>query len=551
MTTQTSAETRRGAGSGNGVNTSNGTGTGVGALLHLALRRDRILIAVTLVVVWALNYYSAEAMRSLYPQSSDLAAANAAANASTGVVAMYGHIFDVNSVGGVGSTKMAMINFIILAFLVVALVRRHTRAEEETGRQELIGSAPVARQAPLVAAVILAAATSVICGLVTWACVQAGGWPASGSMLYGLALAGVGLSFTGITAVAVQLSANNRTCGIWAFSAIGVSFVLRMIGDVYWNRPTHVLSWLSPLGWGQQVRPYDGSRGWALVVPVVFFALTVALAFVLLSHRDLGAGLFAERAGKAHTRMGSSTALAWRLHRGSFIAWLACYVIFGALAGGISGSMQGMINADGEAMLRAMGGVGHLNDLYFTLISAFAALGAAAYGVATVLRMRSEESSGHLEQLLATPLTRLRFAASYLAQAVLGSAVLVALLGATAATMHAASPDGGDWWRVFSGALIGLPGIWLLTALAFVALAWLPRLDWLGWVFLGWVVVVDELGALLKFPHWLLQVSPFAHLPKLPVEPMTWTPVVVITALAAVLLAAGFVGYRRRDMPVI
>ena len=129
-------------------------------------------------------------------------------------------------------------------------------------------------------------------------------------------------------------------------------------------------------------------------------------------------------------------------------------------------------------------------------ISAFAALGAAAYGVATVLRMRSEESSGHLEQLLATPLTRTRFAGSYLVQAVLGSAVLVALLGATAATLHTTSPGGGGWWRVFSGALIGLPGIWLLTALAFVALAWLPRLDWLGWAFLGWVVVVDELGAL-------------------------------------------------------
>ncbi|MDK9651736.1 ABC transporter permease [Propionibacterium freudenreichii] len=546
MSRQTFA-TRR----GRGADATRRRGSGVASLLRLALRRDRILIAVTLVLVWALNYYSAEAMGSLYPHPADLVAANTAANASTGVVAMYGHISDVGSVGGVGSTKMAMINFIILAFLVVALVRRHTRAEEETGRQELIGSAPIARHAPLTAAVLLAGATSVACGLVTWLCVWAGGWPSAGSMLYGLALAGVGLSFTGITAVAVQLSANNRTCGIWAFSAIGLSFVLRMIGDVYWNRPAHVLSWLSPLGWGQQVRPYDGNHAWALVVPLAFFAATVALAFVLLSHRDLGAGLFAERAGTAHTRMGSAAALAWRLQRGSFIAWLACYVIFGALAGGMSGSMQGMINADGEAMLRAMGGVGHLNDLYFTLISAFAALGAAAYGVATVLRMRSEESSGHLEQLLATPLTRTRFAGSYQVQAVLGSAVLVALLGATAATLHTTSPGGGGWRRVFSGALIGLPGIWLLTALAFVALAWLPRLDWLGWAFLGWVVVVDELGALLKFPGWLLKASPFAHLPKLPVEPMTWAPVLVITALAAVLVAIGFVGYRRRDMPVV
>ncbi|MFC2688696.1 MAG: hypothetical protein ACFN1H_01060 [Propionibacterium freudenreichii] len=204
MSRQTFA-TRR----GRGADATRRRGSGVASLLRLALRRDRILIAVTLVLVWALNYYSAEAMGSLYPHPADLVAANTAANASTGVVAMYGHISDVGSVGGVGSTKMAMINFIILAFLVVALVRRHTRAEEETGRQELIGSAPIARHAPLTAAGLLAGATSVACGLVTWLCVWAGGWPSAGSMLYGLALAGVGLSFTGITAVAVQLSANN------------------------------------------------------------------------------------------------------------------------------------------------------------------------------------------------------------------------------------------------------------------------------------------------------------------------------------------------------
>ncbi len=526
-------------------------GSGVRALLRLALRRDRILISVTLVAVWLLNFYSADAMRALYPTHESLVAANTAANLSTGVVAMYGHIHDVNSVGGVGSGKMGMINFIILAFLVISLVRRHTRAEEETGRQELIGSTPVARHAPLLASLILAGGVSVLCGIGSWLCVQAGGWPSDGSLLYGLALVGVGVSFTGIAAIAVQLSPNNRTCGIWAYGSLGVAFVLRMIGDVKWDSPARIASWFSPLGWGQQVRPFDGNRAWVLILPVVFFALCVAVAFWLLAHRDLGAGLFPERRGTAHTRMGSISSLAARLQRQSFIAWLACYVIFGALAGGMVGSMQGMITPDSEEMLRAMGGVGHLNDLYFTLISAFAALGAAAFGIATVSRMRAEESGGQLEALLATPLTRLRFVSAYLVQALCGGAVLMAALGATGATLQMTSPDAASWWSVFSGAMIALPGVWLLTALAFLAAGWLPHLDWLGWAVLGWVLVVGELGPLLKFPEWLLKVTPFAHLPKIPVEPMEWTPVVVITALAAVVLVIGALGYRRRDIPVV
>ncbi|AJQ90414.1 hypothetical protein [Propionibacterium freudenreichii] len=57
MSRQTFA-TRR----GRGADATRRRGSGVASLLRLALRRDRILIAVTLVLVWALNYYSAEAM---------------------------------------------------------------------------------------------------------------------------------------------------------------------------------------------------------------------------------------------------------------------------------------------------------------------------------------------------------------------------------------------------------------------------------------------------------------------------------------------------------
>ena len=65
-------------------------------------------------------------------------------------------IHDLDAIGGIGATKLAMLNFLILTFLVIAIVRRHTRAEEETGRFELIGATPVARGAPLATAVLLA-----------------------------------------------------------------------------------------------------------------------------------------------------------------------------------------------------------------------------------------------------------------------------------------------------------------------------------------------------------------------------------------------------------
>lgn len=528
----------------------NGRRQTVRTLARLALRRDAVMIGVTLAFIWLMSFYSARAVRDLYADRASLVASNTAGNASAGVVAMYGRVHDLASVGGLGANKIAMIDMVALAFLVTAIVRRHTRADEEQGRLELLGATPRVRSSALGAAVLVAVVTSVVCGLVTDVCLQLGGWPARGSMMLGLAQAGVGLSFTGIAAIAMQLSANARSCSMWAYGAVALAFLLRMIGDVEWNTPLAFLSWLSPLGWAQQVRPYDGDRGWVLVLPLVFCVLGVVLAARLNAGRDLAGGLLATRPGAAHSRIGSVFGLGWRLQRIPLVGWLVIYLLFGALSGGISGSMSGFVNSSDEHLLQAMGGAGHLSDLYLTLVNAFAAFGAAAYGVSSVLQLRTEETQGRLEPVLAAPVGRWRFAWSHLWIALAGPVLLQAALGAASASVHGLAGGSSGWWREFTPSLVALPGIWLMVALALAAIGWVPRLDWLGWALLGWVVVLQEVGGLVGFPHWLMQVSPFPHLPQLPVSPMDWAPVLWLTALSALVVALSLVGYRRRDMPV-
>ena len=522
--------------------------TGWRGLMRLAWRRDRIMIGVVLVCIWLLSYYSAVAMPQLYTTTDQLVAANSAANASTGVVAIYGHIYNTASVGGVAANKVAMIDFLTLAFLAIAIVRRHTRGEEESGRFELLGATPVGRLAPLGAAMILASVTSFLSGVVTIPAVIAGGWPVGGSILFGLAQVGVGLSFAGLTAVAVQLSSSYRACGAWIFGALGVTFVLRMLGDVSWDKPGRIIGWFSPLGWAQQVRYYDGDRAWPLILPVVLLAVTLALAGWLQSRRDLGAGLLADRRGPATGKLGTALGLAWRLQRSGFIGWLITYVILGGLFGAIVDTIGGLMSGGAGDLLAKLGGVGSFNDVYLTLIGVMAAFGAAAYGIGAVMRLRTEESAGHLESVLATPVTRLRFFASHAVIAFVGSTVLMAVLGFTMAAAHRTGSSG--FWREASPAFAHLPAVWVMIAVALVAIAWLPRFDWLGWALLAGIVFLGELGPLMNLPDWVQKVSPFAHTPKIPVEAMSWTPEVVLTVITAALLALAVVGYRRRGMPV-
>jgi ABC-2 type transport system permease protein len=506
------------------------------------------MIGVVLVCIWLLSYYSASVVPTLYSTTDELVAANSAANLSTGVVAMYGHIYNTASVGGVAANKVAMLDFLTLAFLVIAIVRRHTRAEEESGRFELLGATPVGRLAPLGAAMILAAVTSIVSGVVTIPAVIAGGWPVGGSILFGLAQVGVGLSFAGLTAVAVQLSSSYRACGAWIFGALGVTFVLRMLGDVNWDSPGRIIGWFSPLGWAQQVRYYDGDRAWPLIMPIVLLAVALPLAGWLQSRRDLGAGLLADRRGPATGKLGTPLGLAWRLQRSGFVGWLITYVILGGVFGSIVDTIGGLMSGGAGDLLAKLGGIGSFNDVYLTLVGVMAAFGVAAYGIGAVMRLRAEESSGHLESVLATRVTRVRFFASHAVIAFVGSTVLMAVLGLLMSAAHRTGSSG--FWREASPAFAHLPAVWVMIAVALVAIAWLPRLDWIGWAFLAAIVFLGELGPLMNLPDWLQKVSPFAHTPKIPVEAMSWTPEVVLTVIAVALVGVALVGYRRRGMPV-
>jgi ABC-2 type transport system permease protein len=197
-----------------------------------------------------------------------------------------------------------------------------------------------------------------------------------------------------------------------------------------------------------------------------------------------------------------------------------------------------------------MGGRGALVDAYLATAFSLVGLTAAAYAVQATLRLRAEETSGRVEPLLATPVGRIRWAASHLVFALAGTAVLLAVAGAAGGLAYGAQIHdiGGQVARLTGAALVQVPAVWILAAITVALFGLLPTWSIGGWAALVVFLTAGLLGPLFKLPQWVMDLSPFTHTPHLPGSAVDATPLVWLSCLVVALTAAGLAGWRRRDL---
>lgn len=522
---------------------------GTGMLVRLGLRRDRWLLPVWVLGFALVAYSTAAAGAGLYPDERSRVEAATALNATASIVAMFGRIYDPASLGALSLIKYTAFMTAVLAVLMVVLTIRHTRADEESGRLELLGGGRLGRDAPLAAALSIGLAASLGVGLLSAAGLSAGGLAGAGSLAFGLGWAATGMAFSAVAGVAAQLTASARAATGLSVSVIAVTYCLRAVGDLAEPGPS-VLSWLSPIGWNQQIRAFAGDRWWVLALPVALCVLLIPVSFVLRTRRDLGAGLREERPGPAVGSLSGVWALAVRLQQRVWLAWAAAFVVFGVVVGSLAGNVAEMLNSpNARDLIKLLGGASALQDAFLAAEISVQGLLAAAYGVTAANHLRGEESSGHTEALLGTDTTRSRWASSHYVFALAGVAGLMALTGVSIGGGAAlAVQDAGLIGRATVASLAQIPAAWVLTSVALAVFGWAPRLAGAVWGVLLALVALGEFGMLWGVPGWLMDLSPFRHSPLLPVSLDAVPALVALAAVAAGLAGLGYLGWRRRDL---
>ncbi|KGN36431.1 ABC transporter permease [Knoellia subterranea] len=524
--------------------------TGTGHLARLILRRDRVRLPLWVIGLGGIIASSALAVPGVYDTPEKVAGYAASVGASPVSLLMSGRQAGIDTIGGITANEISQVAQLGVCLMVTFLVVRHTRAEEETGRAELLRSTVLGRHAATVAGLGYGVLAALLVGAVTTGSMLGAGLDTTGTLAYGAGLTLLGVCYAAVALVAAQLSTSARGALAIAGAAVSVGYLLRGLGAMRDN----ALVWLTPFGWAQALNAFGEERWWPAALLVVVTAALVALAARLTTRRDFAGGLVHPRPGRprASAMLASPLGLAARLLRGSLIGWAVGLALLAVVYGAVIPTVPDLLESNPEIADYIGAGSdaeGVIIDAFLRYVLLFMAVVATGFGVSAVLRLRSEEESNRVEHVLATRASRTQWMGAVITVAVLGSLAITVFMGLGLAAGYAlAGGDADNAMRVVGDQLTYVPALVLVVAFAAAVVGLAPRVSLLAWALAAASGLQVLLGETLRLPDAVQAVSPFWHLPGVPGESFDLVPGAVELVVAALLIGVGLWAHRRRDL---
>lgn len=526
---------------------------GFGMMLRLVLRRERIALPVWILIIAAIPAGTASAFAALYPDAAGLEQAATAIGGNPAFVAFLGPV-QAPTLGGLTTWRVGAFLGVMMGILNVLTVTRHTRAEEQAGRRELVGATAVGRHAPLMAALVVVVVTDIIIGGASAVGLASVGLDPSGSIALGAGATAVGLVFAGIAAVAAQLFDTSRAANAMGIGVVAVSFLLRVVGDAGSAGGLEFLSWISPIGLTQRIAPFASERWWILAVLLAIAIVATTGAQAVSARRDVGAGVFGTRSGppKAAASLSGPLGLAVRLQWGVGVAWLVGFAVFGLLIGAATEGFTELLSENPvlRNMMELIGGEQGITEAYLATMFSVFGMVVSAHAVQAVLWLQSEEEAGRVDPILATSVPRSRWLGSHTLVGIVTAVLDLTVIGAATGLAYGVTIGdvGGQVPRLVGAALIQLAAVLVMVGFTLAVFALAPRLTWAAWAALGTAALLTLLGRSLRLSERLIDLSPFSHLPQVPGPETPVGPIAALLAVSAMLVVVGFVGFQRRDV---
>lgn len=523
---------------------------GTGRLLKVALRQEVRNIVPWIVLITGLSASSVLAYDRVFPDAQSRAELAATLGSNPALALVFGPARDLMTADGFNAWRAGALGGFFTALMAIFIVVRNSRADEDSGRAELLASGVMGRQARPAVALAMAWIASTALGLVTWGVTVAAGGGVTNSLALAATFTASGLMFAGVAGIAAQLGSDARTANSIAVAVLGSAFIGR--GYVDASGAPEWAAWLTPLGWLGKVQPGTGNNGWPLLLALALAAVLAGGVFAIHARRDFGLGVVAPRRGPARGGwVASIGGLAVRTNRGQIVSWTLAFVVLGAVFGFLATSLSDVLSGNPSmGGLIASGATTHEGMLFEFLVTLLrlVAIIAAVFGVQLVMRVYAEEIDYRVEPLLAASVSRFAHLASVAVIAFIApaAALLIAgtIIGIVAAGVEPAIAAGD----VITQTMATVPAVWVLVAVSLAAVGAQPRIRVVGWFGVVATFALTILGPLFQLSDGVLGISPLWHVPNVTAATLDWSGLGWVGLITVGLVAVAFGGYRRRDI---
>lgn len=523
-----------------------------GVLMAFTGKRDRIRLFVWILGISLFVISLAVLMPELYPEQADkMVLAETMKNPAISFMIGYSAGLENYTDGAIMGHFMIVFSAIFAAIMSILLINRYTSEDEEEGRTEMINSLPVGSLSNLSSSFFILCISNIMIALIIGLgmySLRIETMDFEGSIFFGACIGATGIFYAAITGLFAQLGSNTRATLGFSFGFLIFDYLIRGIGDT----GTEALSYITPLGLVVRTEVYVNNHWWPLLIILGLSLVIFIFSLYLNSTRDLGSGLFPTRPGKSSASrfLASPLGLALRLQRTTIIVWLVSMFVIGMAYGSLLDELEGFLQNSEliQQMIPDAPGMSLTERFVTMLITIISVLGTIP-AVMFVLKIASEERKMRTEILLTTPASRNSWLLSYTLIGFIAVLVIqfVSIFGLWSAAVLVMK-DGMSLRVLLQAALVNMPAMWIFTGLAVFLTGWLPKLTSLTWFYLAYSFFLEYIGAILKVPDWVLNTSPFAHIPKLADDDIEASVLIVMCLISLLLVVAGFIGYNRRDI---
>lgn len=519
---------------------------------HVIKQRRKVSVALGWMI-GVVTLSSIYGYRAAYPQHADRLRLSASFSHDAGIAAVFGPARALDTVAGFTAFRTLGVIPIIVAIWAMLSATRALRGEEESGRWEILISAPITKRRATLATIrglygslfitlVVASVLMIITSRVSH------NFSISAGLFFAVTLMAASFFFTGVGALTSQLASTRRLAATEAGLVLGISFLLRAVADsspsISW------LHWLSPLGWITESAPLTKSRWLGLLLILAGTFILTALSVALSSKRDLGASLVPERMSqRVGTKITGTMTLWLKLQRASIGGWMAGFFFMSFAFGLVAhGATKAFGSSSGIQKTFANLGISKMSELFFGVIFMMLTSGLMFSAVSHVSALREQESEGYLDHILVTPISRTRTLLSRIS--VSAGAFLAIGVSAGFGAFSGSSLSGGSL-SLIDALLAGanmVPSALLIFGITVAVFGLAPRATTIfGQSLLAWSFLLELIGSSLKLNHWLLDTSVLHHMAFAPASSPRWGQGALVFGIGVVMIAVGISAFNHRD----